>query len=97
MLEHFRDNGRRARGLLNGPSSPQVVAVLANLIEERLASSHLKSRGPVPLDLAAMQTSEAQLGLIRAWLNQGASCSSAAVAAALHRSTTASIRALLHG
>ena len=94
MLEHFRENSKLARGLLNGPSSPQVVNVLASLIEERLAV--VSSLTPlIPLALVAMQAAEAQLGLIRAWLNREASCPSAAIAEAMHRSATGATRALL--
>jgi AcrR family transcriptional regulator len=38
VLDHFRENRPAAHGMLNGPSSPQVVTVLAGLIEERLAA-----------------------------------------------------------
>src|SRR3712207_2475567 len=35
VLDHFRENARLARGLLNSPSAPQV---LAGLVAERLAA-----------------------------------------------------------
>ena len=97
ILEHFRENSKLARGLLNGPSSTQVVAVLANLIEGRLEVLQGKSNTTLvlPLALVAAQTAGSQLGLIRAWLDRGVSCSSAAVAEAMHRSATAIVRALL--
>jgi AcrR family transcriptional regulator len=95
LLEHFRENSRLARGLLNGPSAPQVAAVLSGLIEERLTAWQRKT-GVVPgigLDLAAAQAAGAQLGLVRAWLNRE-SCSAAAVAAALRCGAVGSTRAL---
>ncbi len=96
MLEHFRENSRLTRGLANGPSAPQVVAVLAGLIQERLAARCQDSRRDraLPLELAAAQTAEAQLGLLRAWLNRGASCPPAIIANAMHRSATALVRTL---
>jgi AcrR family transcriptional regulator len=97
ILEHFRENMRLARGLVNGPSSPQVVNVLASLIEEGLASSLRRPAKPgaLPMNLAAAQIAEAQLGLIRAWLNSGATAASAAVAEALCSSSAALRRVLL--
>jgi AcrR family transcriptional regulator len=94
VLEHFRENGRAALGMLNGPGVAQVVTVLANLIEKRLTTYCQESSGKplIPLALAAAQLAEAQLGLVRAWLNRGATCPSAAVAAAMHKSVTASAR-----
>jgi AcrR family transcriptional regulator len=99
MLEHFGENSRLARGLVNGPSARQVVAVLAGLIDERLtARCRQLGRTPaLPLDLVAAGAAEGLLGLVRAWLDRGASCPSATVAAAMHRSATASLRALLGG
>jgi AcrR family transcriptional regulator len=97
ILEHFRDNMRLARGLANGPSAPQVVTVLASLIEERLAASGQKpvKPGALPMAFVAAQIAESQLGLVRVWLNAGATSSSAAVAAALHGGSVALTRALI--
>jgi AcrR family transcriptional regulator len=95
-LDHFRENSGLARGLLNGPSSRQVVLVLAGLIEERFAVlSQPSGRDPVvPPGLAAAHVAEGLFGLVRAWLNQGARCSSEAIARAMHTSAAASARAL---
>lgn len=95
MLEHFRENSRMARGLANSPCAPQMVAVLANLIEERLVRL-LRNTGrqPIlPLGLLSASIAEAQLGLVQAWLRAGAGCPAANVAAAMHRSTAALIGA----
>jgi AcrR family transcriptional regulator len=96
VLEHFRDNSWLARGLLDGPSSAEVLAVLAGLIEERLAAWRQKTGAAplIPLDLAAAQAAAAQLALVRAWLDRGASCPAAAIAAALHRGAIGSTRGL---
>jgi AcrR family transcriptional regulator len=97
ILEHFRENMHLARGLVNGPSSPQVVSVLANLIEERLASppQKLARPGTALLKLAVAQIAESQLGLIRAWLNSGATTRSAAVAESLCSGSAALRQVLL--
>jgi AcrR family transcriptional regulator len=96
VLEHFRDNRAVARGLLNGPSAPQVVGVLARLIEERLVAMRgASSRAPViSLELASLQAAESELGLIRAWLNRGASSGAVEVAKTMHETGRASARAL---
>ena len=46
VLEHFRENIRLARGLVNGPSCPQIVGLLAGMIEERVSKSFTKRRKP---------------------------------------------------
>ncbi len=95
-LEHFRENTRLARGLLNGPSAPQVVAVLAGLIKERLTRLQDKfGRKPqLPLDFAATQSAESLVGFLRAWFAHGASCPAATVAAAMQRQALAATRVL---
>lgn len=92
VLEHFRENSRLARGLANGPSAAQVVAVLAALIRDRLVG--LGWSGSLPVELAAAQLAEGQLGLLRAWLNGGAVCPAETMAEAMHTSTLAAARAL---
>lgn len=92
-LEHFRENLRAARGMLNGPCCPQIVAVLASLLARRWRAGSGGKR-MLPVALAAAQAAESLLGLLRAWLNSGAATPSAAVATAMHASTTAAIRAL---
>ncbi len=93
MLEHFRENLTAARGMLNGPCCPQVVAVLAGLIAGRWRPES-GAKLILPHELAAAQVAESLLGLVRAWLNGGATCPSAVVAATMHASTTALVRAL---
>jgi AcrR family transcriptional regulator len=96
ILEHFRDNRKMARAMLRGPSSLQVIRVLANLIEGHLIAfcRHAGMAPIVPVALASAQAAESQIGLIAAWLDQEASCSAREVAAALHKGSSAMIRAL---
>jgi AcrR family transcriptional regulator len=91
VLEHFRENMTPARGLVNGPSCPQIVGLLASLIEERLGASLTQSSKPgmLPLNFLAAQVAEAQFGLIRTWLNGGALYPAAQVAEAIHGGSVA--------
>ena len=92
VLEHFRDFTVPARGMLNGPCAPQVVGLLASLIEERFDVRPATTS--LPSALAAAQIAEALLGLVRAWLNRGTPCPAEAVASAMHASATAMAHAL---
>jgi AcrR family transcriptional regulator len=95
VLEHFRENVRVTRGFLNGPLSARVVAVLTELIEDRLIA--WRAKPAMPLNLAAAQIAGAQLALVRAWLNSDGPCRAQTLAAALHTSTAAMRRALFNG
>ncbi len=91
LLDHFRENQRRARALLEGPSASAVTQVLADLVAERLpAATRL-----LPRSLATMHIAEAQLGLVRAWLGDLGSCTSATLARAIHDSTRSLVAPLL--
>lgn len=97
VLEHFRENIRLARGLVNGPSCPQIVGLLASMIEERVSASLVKRRKPelLPLNLLAAQVAESQLGLVRTWLNGGALHPVPQVAEAVHGGSVALAEAWL--
>ncbi len=96
LLDHFSEHGALARGLLSGPAGPQVVAALAGLIRQRLVEmqQRLGLAPLIPLDLAAAQLAQAQLGLVHAWLSRGAAFPSGNLAAAMRRSAAAAARAL---
>jgi AcrR family transcriptional regulator len=72
VLEHFREIGRIARNFLNSPSYRQIVGVVAQLIEQQLESSN--ELVGIPRSLFALQLAEAEMGMIRAWLADGAAC-----------------------
>jgi AcrR family transcriptional regulator len=96
-LDHFRQHHLRTRAMLNGPSGSEVVGVLAGLIEKRLAERQ-RARGQaalLSLDLVAAQVAESLLGLVRAWLNNGAANATAPLAAAMNRSAIALTGVLL--
>lgn len=96
VLDHFRENRRRALGLLNGPSAPQVVTVLASLIAERLRASGTPASQPLLLsiELTAAGLAEVLLGLLRAWLLQSTPGPAGTMALAIHRTGCAAARAL---
>ena len=59
-----------AKGLLDGPSSPRVRDLLADLLVTRLEQAR-ERRGAaprLPIPLAAQGLAHAQLGLLRSWL-----------------------------
>jgi len=94
MVEHLRENRTLALGLINGPSSKQVIALFASLIEERLAVRSGR-RKQVPLFLAAAQIAESQVGLLRAWLSRGGIEPATQIATALAEGTQALINQLI--
>ena len=93
ILEHFRENHQLARGMLDGPSSPEIIRVLAELIEERLQSES-KAKPMLAPGLIATQIAHAQLGLVRAWLHRWEGCSAEELALALHKSGRAMVASL---
>jgi AcrR family transcriptional regulator len=96
VLEHFQDNRRVALALLNGESFRDVQAWLAELIERRLtkAAEDSKQRLRIPARLAGAQIAGSQLGLIGAWLANGAGATSAEIARATYLASRASLEAL---
>lgn len=92
ILEHFRVNRRVGRGLFSGPTARHVVRVLSGLIDAELTTLRRKTKTEpaIPRALVAAQIAEGQLGLIRAWDRDGMTCSTAALAAAMHQSAKAS-------
>ncbi len=90
MLDHFLENRRAARALLNGPSAAHIVRRHAELIEARLSGKALM----VPPHLAAAQVASGQLGLVRAWLDRTDPCDSADLARAILESTRGTVSAL---
>jgi AcrR family transcriptional regulator len=92
ILEHFRENIRVVRGMMNSPTGHVIISALASLIEERI-----KPMTPVVLtpSLVAAQLAEALFGLIRAWLLKDSLVPSQQLAAALHHSACTMRRAYM--
>lgn len=98
ILSHFWQNRTLARELFSGPPSahvlPRITGELARRIELGIQES-LGASGTTPAiapRLIAIQTSEAQLAVIKAWLSGRGS----ATPGELARAMTASARASLH-
>jgi AcrR family transcriptional regulator len=101
LLAHFLENRDMGRYLLVGPPArevlPRLVHELAQRIERRVEAS-LRERGTepaLPPRLIALQTAEAQFGLIKAWLRDPSPCAPAEVASGMRRSAAAGVAALL--
>jgi AcrR family transcriptional regulator len=92
VLEHFREIGRIARNFLNSPSYRQIVGVVAELIEQRVGSSN--EHAGIPRSLFALQLAEAEMGMIRAWLADGAACPASTMTGLLKRGMRSLCRAL---
>jgi AcrR family transcriptional regulator len=56
VLEHFVENGDRARRLLTGSSRRAVGYALASMIEERLETTRAVERKPLAIAIAEAQT-----------------------------------------
>jgi AcrR family transcriptional regulator len=92
LLSHFWENRRRARTTLDGATRPQAARLLAQLVEDRLASREGEPLAPVRL--ISMQLAEGSLALIRGWIAGEASASTEALSAAIIRSSQQSLLAL---
>ncbi len=87
IIEHFRANAALARNLCNGVCAVQLATVLGDLLAERL--TRLAMRGRQPLPWLAAEIAGAQLGLLRTWINEGATGPASAIALALRRGSIA--------
>lgn len=97
VLDHFWQNKKVARGLLEGSSAPRVRALLADLIEQRLMARCARERTtlPIPPRLVAQELASAELGLIGAWLRGEGRCRPAELADSLRAGTRGAIAARL--
>lgn len=85
IVEHVASAPVRASGLLTGRPRAMTVAHLSELIAERLAEQRRRQDlVPVlPIALLAAQIAGMQIGLLEAWLHDGAATRAADVASAL--------------
>lgn len=91
VVDHFWENRRLAKALLDGPARRVVASGLADAVEARLC--RMAERPAVPRRLLAVQVAEGQLGLLHCWLLGHASCTSIALALNLAATTEAMIAA----
>jgi AcrR family transcriptional regulator len=96
LLDHFWERRALARSILREPVRRRVTVVLTAQIEQTLRAGGAWKRGPLllPERLAAVQLAEMLLAPLIAWLAGEASCSSAALASALHRISVAALDAM---
>ena len=95
QLEHFWENRAVGRNLFTGPMRRHVMAVLEQLIRQRLrarrASAALLT---LPVSLAAAQIAANLLTPIAAWLTDAPACPAPRLAASLRRTSQALAAAL---
>lgn len=94
LLDHFLGNRARAREILIGPSRDRIARLLADMIDERLATDQGLT---IPRRLATMQLAEAMLGPIRLWIVGEVAVSSSALARSLFDTAAAMRQALSLG
>ncbi len=86
ILDHFMENRRVARVLLEGAAAPLIVRALADRIEPLLTQ---RSADAPPAALTAHLTAESQIALVKGWLRQPDECAAEDLAATIVRSTAA--------
>lgn len=74
ILEHFWENRRFGRIILNSPAYKRIVKELAQLIEQHWQLNGNLPGSPIPAGLQAMHLAEGQFGLLRAWLSGSIKC-----------------------
>lgn len=87
-LEHFRENRRVARKMLEGESRDVVVFALADALEDRLPGREDPAMGR----LLAVSIAEALVGMLRAWLSDEHRCDASSLAAAMARASSGAAR-----
>jgi AcrR family transcriptional regulator len=95
IVEHVWAVRERIASAMLGPTRPLIVHLLAELLEERLASLAAepgRPPRPVPLRLIAGALAEAQIGLLATWIRGEAPASADAVAQALVELTRGAAR-----
>jgi AcrR family transcriptional regulator len=99
VVDHILDQKAMAEPLLAGPGGAAMTAELARLIEGRLAGDKvaLGTELLIPVPLAARQVAEAQIALLRGWLEDALPCPSSDLATALCRSSRGLIESLRCG
>ncbi len=83
VIDHFWQNRRLARGLLNGSARDVVSRLLTDLVQEAITSRPGADQLVLPIRLVAAQIAGAQLALITEWLSSRPPCSAALVAVGL--------------
>lgn len=93
VLTHFRENRRLTDAIFSGAPRKIIALSLSEIVEARLRERH--DQMMLPDRLVAIHIAEAQLGLVEAWLRGRAFARADEIAAGLHRSSRASVDALV--
>lgn len=93
VLQHFWENRAIARGIFSGAVRRKTIAVLIELVDERLRAEAdaMPNSLIIPRKLVAIQLAESLLAPTTAWLAGESECSAEALAVALRRIVAASI------
>jgi AcrR family transcriptional regulator len=85
IVEHILVQKAMAGPLLAGPAGAHLTRELARLMEGRLAGPDAEACSDLvlPVRLTARQVAEAQMGLLRGWLEDSSNCSSTDLATAI--------------
>jgi len=96
VLTHFWANRSIARSMFGGPLRRRARKVLSDLIEQNLKDERRRRRAApmLPLPLASVQSAEALLAPIAAWLTGEARCPAEVLAVTLRRTVRAMSKAL---
>lgn len=93
LLAHFWENRRLTDAIFSGTPRKIIALSLSEMVEARLREDAVDER-LLPDRLAAIHIGEAQLALVEGWLRGRAPAKVNDMAAALHRSSRASARAM---
>lgn len=90
LLAHFRERRKLGPAVFAPAMRPLLSRTLTPMIEARLPDG----KTIAPRRLIALEIAEAQLALVDAWIMARVACSIEAMAATLHASTNAIVRAM---
>jgi AcrR family transcriptional regulator len=98
VVDHILDQKAMAEPLLVGTTGVAITAELERLINERLCAQGVATCSDlvVPAQLVARQVAEAQMALLRGWLDDSSNCSSTDLATAICLSSRGLITSLEH-
>ena len=96
VVDHILDQKTIAKPLLAGPGGVALTVELAKLIEARLATRVVGdcAEPVVPMQFVSRQVAEAQMALLRSWLDDSARCSATDLATAICRSSRGLVNSL---
>jgi AcrR family transcriptional regulator len=99
ILEHFREFRTTSRATLNGPLALPLAQQLTDLVETRLLSMGREQKVclVIPVRLVAQQVAQAQLALIRGWLEESDEVPSSTISLAILKTSSSMVKSLQAG